>query len=162
MAYFNNKCNRTFFQYMAFCMQLHIVLGKLSQWKLIFLKIHMPTKASQLISNAHWHSLVTFAILAPCIQKRMCNSSSSSKSVFIILMTVLRFHEAANNIRILFRGFPIHPPRLLVLASSALFSWISLWRSVVFSRTFTRFFVFGTKGFPRDPNQTGVFVQQAC
>ncbi len=70
----------------------------------------------------------------------------------------IHFHEATNNIRIPFRGFPIHPPRPLVFASSALFSWISLSCTLLlFSRTLTQSLCFLHKRLSRDPNQTGVF-----
>lgn len=71
----------------------------------------------------------------------------------------IHFHEATNSIRILFRGFsdPPPPPRPLVFASSALFSWISLSCTLLFfSRTLAQSLCFPHKGLSRDLNQTGV------
>lgn len=117
-------------------------------------------KAQDLISNCYRFSLMTFAMLAACTITWINTSIQSRKQLFLDAryFSGIHFHEATNNIRIPFRGFPIHPPRPLVFASSALFSWISLSCTLLFfSRTLTQSLCFLHKGLSRDPNQTGVF-----
>lgn len=69
----------------------------------------------------------------------------------------IHFHEATNNIRILFRGFPPpSSPPCFRLKCFVLLNLIIM-HSVVFSRTLTQSLCFLHKGLSRDPNQTGVF-----
>lgn len=114
-------------------------------------EIHRPSKkACDLISTSYWRSLMTFAVLSAWKitwinfsfnRKRGCfwMDDSFLESIFMRPQTTSGFCSEV---------FPIHPPRPLVFASSALFSWISLSCTLLFFHGHSHSpFVFHTKDF---------------